>query len=57
MGTTELRVIVEPFIIKGKVHCVSCGRYVNGKTCVQRRVERLAVCNVRCGIDYIGKVS
>ena len=57
-------IIVGSRLIKGKVHCANCGRYVSGcvfiglvkgnKFIGSSKGDRF-VCNVQCGIDFIAK--
>lgn len=52
--TTE-SITIGPRIVKGRVHCGSCGRYAPGTTFVSTAEGHRFVCNVQCGIDFIVK--
>ena len=52
----EPTIIVGNRLVKGRVHCASCGRFVNGNVFVLSEDEETNfVCNVQHGLNYITK--
>ena len=52
MGVGEV-IVVGPCLIRGRVNCASCGRFVSGDVCVIEDGGTKFVCNVQCGVNYI----
>ena len=57
MMDTKEAIVVGPRMIKGRVHCANCGKYVNGEVSVSSKKDDrfVFVCNVQCGMDFITK--
>ena len=50
----EPTIIVGNRLVKGRVHCASCGRFVNGNVFVlPHNGGTKFVCNVQHGINYV----